>query len=96
MICRACNQDHIKMTKWCDRSFLEIERDHLKAENAYLKIENARYREALKHISSEDDDLTDCCLKAVDKNYLYAHYHVIANEALGLDEPDEVYDYDGL
>ena len=47
-----------------------------------IGAENARYREALKHISLEDDDLTDCCLKAIDKNYLYAHYHVIAEDAL--------------
>jgi hypothetical protein len=82
MICQACNQDHMKMTEWCDRSFLEIERDHLNNKIEELKAENARYREALKHISLEDDDLTDCCLKAIDKNYLYAHYHVIAEDAL--------------
>lgn len=56
--------------------------ESLENEIALLKAENARYKEVLKHISLEDDDLPVCCLNAINKNYLSGHYHVIAYDAL--------------
>lgn len=47
-----------------------------------LRAENARYREALFKIMVTIND---------PKSILYQ----LSCEALGLDEPDEVYDYDG-
>lgn len=49
--------------------------------NAF-KETNDRYQEALKHISLEDDDLPECCMKAIEKNFLVQHYHIVALDAL--------------
>lgn len=55
-----------------------------------LREENARYRETLQAYA----DLADGDWYGPDDKY-YNIGHT-AREALGLDEPDEVYDYDGL
>ena len=60
----------------------EMHIDALMEKIEKLEAENARYREALFKIMVTIND---------PKSILYQ----LSCEALGLDEPDEVYDYDG-
>ncbi len=47
-----------------------------------LRAENARYREALKHISADGENVPECCYEHSTTKTLSTHFDKVAREAL--------------
>ena len=69
-----------------------LEKEKKKLQQTVLDFQS-RYNESLKEIKRYREALFKIMVMTNDPKSILYH---VSREALGLDEPDEVYDYDGL
>jgi hypothetical protein len=70
----------------------QLEKEKKKLQQTVLDFQS-RYNESLKEIKRYREALFKIMVMTNDPKSILYH---VSREALGLDEPDEVYDYDGL
>lgn len=70
----------------------QLEKEKKKLQQTVLDFQS-RYNESLKEIKRYREALFKIMVMTNDPKSILYH---VSCEALGLDEPDEVYDYDGL